>query len=160
MQKAMQKCSRRTYSEECRLLDLKKVVLKLWSNSYLTYHSQVYALVLKAKLSLQLAVDAHGVVSCRGYHIFYTISSLMAVISALSASHPLPIGRFLVQIFLRGSLQITYVTVSCVRFLAELGRHAMYTGQQYAVQDLRNGHINNRQNRAVYICELLQTFRL
>jgi hypothetical protein len=57
----------------------------------------------KEKLSLQQAVEAHRVVRRRGSHIFYTIGLQMAVrLPALSASRPLPPGRFLVLISVRG----------------------------------------------------------
>jgi hypothetical protein len=38
------------------------------------------------------------VVRCQGFHIFYEISSEIAVMSALCAGRPLPPGRFLVYI--------------------------------------------------------------
>jgi hypothetical protein len=50
----------------------------------------------KVKLSLQEAVEAHIFVRRRGFHIFYTIDSQMAVrFSALHAGHPLPTGFLL-----------------------------------------------------------------
>jgi hypothetical protein len=48
-------------------------------------------------------VEAHRVVRRRGSHIFWTIGSQMTVrLSALCTSHPLPPGRFLVLISVRG----------------------------------------------------------
>jgi hypothetical protein len=48
-------------------------------------------------------VKSHRVVRCRGSHIFYTIGSQMTVrLSALRAGRPLPLGRFLVLISVRG----------------------------------------------------------
>jgi hypothetical protein len=55
------------------------------------------------KLSMRQAVEAHSVVRRGGSHIFYTVTSQMAVrLSALSAGHRLPSGRFLVLISVRG----------------------------------------------------------
>jgi hypothetical protein len=47
-------------------------------------------------------VDAHWVVRRRGPHIFCTSGSQMAVTSALRARRPLPAGRFLELISVRG----------------------------------------------------------
>jgi hypothetical protein len=61
----------------------------------------IYTKVLKVKLFLYQAVETHRVV--RLSHIFQTVCSQMAArLSALSASHPLPPGRFLVVISVRG----------------------------------------------------------
>jgi hypothetical protein len=57
----------------------------------------------EVKLSLQEAVEAYRVVRRRGCHIFYTVGSQTAVsLSALRAGRPLPPGRFLVLISVRG----------------------------------------------------------
>jgi hypothetical protein len=57
----------------------------------------------EVKLSPYQAVKAHRVVRRRGSHIFQTISSEMAVrLSASCAGRPLPPGRFLVLISVRG----------------------------------------------------------
>jgi hypothetical protein len=50
-------------------------------------------------------MEAHRVVRRRGSHIFYTIGSQMAVsLPALRAGRPLPPGRFLVLISVRGGV--------------------------------------------------------
>jgi hypothetical protein len=60
-------------------------------------------MVKKLKLSLKQAVKAHRVEGRRGSHIFQTIGSQVAVrLSALRAGRPLPPGRFLVLISVRG----------------------------------------------------------
>jgi hypothetical protein len=52
---------------------------------------------------MEQAVEAHRVVRCRGSHILYTVGSQMVVkLSALYASCPLPPGRFLVLISVKG----------------------------------------------------------
>jgi hypothetical protein len=56
-------------------------------------------------LPTELSVEAHRVVTRRGFHIFYKIDSQMAVrLSALRAGHPLPPRRFLVHISVRDSV--------------------------------------------------------
>jgi hypothetical protein len=56
-----------------------------------------------SKVSLLLSVEAHRVVERRRSHISYTIGSQMAVrMSDLSTDHPIPPGRFLVLIPIRG----------------------------------------------------------
>jgi hypothetical protein len=48
-------------------------------------------------------MEAHSVVRRQGFHIFWTIGSHMAVrLSALRAGRPLPPGRFMVLISVRG----------------------------------------------------------
>jgi hypothetical protein len=53
----------------------------------------------KVELSLQQAVKDNRAVRRRGSHIFYTIEVRL---STLRAGHPLPLGRFLVLISVRG----------------------------------------------------------
>jgi hypothetical protein len=56
---------------------------------------QLLVILLYIKnLSMQQAVEAHKVVRCQG--------SKMVVRSALRTSHPLPLGRFMVLISVRG----------------------------------------------------------
>jgi hypothetical protein len=55
---------------------------------------------VRVKLSLQQAVEVHKAVKLRGFHIFWTIGSETAV--RLSASRPLPAGKILLLISVRG----------------------------------------------------------
>jgi hypothetical protein len=57
---------------------------------------------IKVKLYLQQAMEARRVVRRRGFHVFLTIDSQMGVRSALRAGRPLPPGRFMVLISVRG----------------------------------------------------------
>jgi hypothetical protein len=58
---------------------------------------------VKVKLSLYQAVETHRVVRRWGSHIYRKIDSQMAVrLSALRAGRPLPPGRFVVLISVRG----------------------------------------------------------
>jgi hypothetical protein len=60
-------------------------------------------MIKRVKLSLKQDVEAHRVVRRRGRHISYKIGSEMGVrLSAIRAGRPLPPGRFLVLISVRG----------------------------------------------------------
>jgi hypothetical protein len=76
---------------------------KWWWDNYYIYMVHHKKGKEKVKLSLWQAVKAHRVLRCRGFHIFYTIGSRMVVrLSAIRAGRPLPPGRFLVVISIRG----------------------------------------------------------
>jgi hypothetical protein len=69
---------------------------KCYTNYVIPAHVNNYVRKTNVKLSLQHSVEVHRVVICRGFNIFWTIGSWMAVRSALRAGRPLPPGRFLV----------------------------------------------------------------
>jgi hypothetical protein len=85
---------------------------KCRSSSFCTIHIETSNSLTRAfsylindcgTLSLYQEVEAHRFVRFRGYHIFYTFGLHIAMrFSAFSAGRPLPPGRFLVLISVRG----------------------------------------------------------
>jgi hypothetical protein len=101
---------RRTPVHEVSLVNLAMTVsIVLLSLPHNYWREQSHCLVIKGKkvkISPWEAEKAHKVVRRRYSHIFYLVSSQMAVgLSALCAGHSLPPGRFLALISVRGCVE-------------------------------------------------------
>jgi hypothetical protein len=72
-------------------------------NQNCIHYMRSSAILLEGFVELNIHVETHRVVRRRGSYIFYAVGSQMAVrLSALPSGRPLPPGRFLVFIPVRG----------------------------------------------------------